>query len=107
MMDHLKEGLHGLIDLELTVAKREHGDTFHSAHEGYGVIREEMDEANTEHKLASNYFDDLMYYIRTNDQRMRLQLLRELKEHAMLAACEYTQVAAMAQKMMESEEGWT
>ena len=45
MMKKLLDGVIVLTAKELALASKDHGDRFHSLHEGYGVIREELDEA--------------------------------------------------------------
>lgn len=106
MMTKLLYGVEKLLDMELTLANKDHGDRFHSLHEGYGVLREELDEAKEERQAVSDAFGDIMYYIRTEKYDELRGCLTEMRHHAVLAACEYIQVAAMCNKMLWGmEEG--
>lgn len=98
-------GVRCLITKELTMARRANGIYFHNAHEGYGVIMEELDEAREEDKRAKDAAESLLYAIRKGNWRRVNGLLNDMERHATLAACEYIQVAAMAQKMRESIGG--
>lgn len=102
MMGKTLHGVRCLVSKELTMARRTNGDAFHSPHEGYGVTMEELDEAREEVKNAQLAAESLLYAIRKDNWRRVNGLLKDLERHAILAACEYIQVAAMARKMRES-----
>lgn len=104
MMKKLLAGVDTLVDLELGLANKDHGDRFHSLHEGYGVIREELDEAKEERQAVGDAFGDVMYYIRTGQYAELRECLVKMNERAQLAACEYIQVAAMCKKLLASME---
>lgn len=104
MMKKLIEGVGALTDQELALANKDHGDHFHSLHEGYGVLREELDEAKEERQAVGDAFGYVMYCIRTEQYDALCDTMADMKRHAMLAACEYIQVAAMCEKMLKSME---
>lgn len=104
MMKKLLDGVIVLTAKELALASKDHGDRFHSLHEGYGVIREELDEAKEERQAVGDAFGDVMYLIRTEQYDMLRECLASMGNHATLAACEYIQVAAMCDKMLKSME---
>lgn len=87
---------------ELAEARKNHGPYFHSPHEGYGVIGEELEEATDECEETQKYFSGLLYSIRVDDHARLTVDLDRLERHAQLAACEFIQVAAMARKMRDS-----
>ena len=45
MMTKLKNEVTKLVDFELEMANKEHGERFNSAHEAYAVMKEEYEEA--------------------------------------------------------------
>ena len=75
---------------------------FHSLHEGYAVILEENQEA--EGALTSmriNLHTLWMHIMKNNDDRA-LEFAGRVREHALDLAVEAVQVAAMAQKLIDS-----
>lgn len=104
MMKKLLNGVELLTAQELMLANKDHDRRFHSLHEGYGVMREELDEAKEERHAVGDAFGDVMYYIRTEQYDELRKCLSDVHHHAQLAACEYIQVAAMAAKMYDSME---
>lgn len=104
MMNKLLPRVRMLVGMELTEARKNNGDYFHSAHEGYGVLMEELDEARYEDKFVKNEAELLLYSIRKDYTGQVIDRLDNIEEHAILAACEYIQVAAMARKMREGLE---
>lgn len=93
-----------LTGLELVEARKNNEYFFHSPHEGYGVISEELDEALEESGRVVSSFSCMLPSIRKDDSTQLVADLIDLEERARLAACEFIQVAAMARKMCESLE---
>lgn len=104
MMAKTLSGVRCLINRELSMARRTHGYYFHSPHEGYGVLMEELDEAREEDKRTKEAAEALLYAIRKGNARRVHGLLKDIEHHATLAAAEYVQVAAMARKMRETAQ---
>lgn len=92
-----------LMFAELELANKQNGHYFHSPHEGYGVIVEEHTEAWDETIDVNGSVDRLLRAIRDNDRNGLIEQTKEIERHALLAACEYIQVAAMARKLRDSE----
>lgn len=103
MMVKLFRSVRGLVKQELNLANRQNGDYFHSAHEAYGVIVEENTEAWDEKINVDAAVDRLLTAIRQDDPKRMVESAKDIERHAMLAASEYIQVAAMARKLRESE----
>lgn len=101
MMKKLMHRVRLLVDLERKQAGKDNGQRFHSVHEGYGVLLEEMMEARLEHEAATNTAGALLMAIHQNGQRRIHGLTSDLEQQATRAAAEYIQVAAMARKMRE------
>lgn len=93
-----------MVAQELELARKDHGEFFHSAHEGYGVLMEELDEASEEAGAVKEYTKPILRSVRLEETRLLINWLELVEKHAALAACEYIQVGAMAAKMRESIE---
>lgn len=78
---------------------KEHG-LFHSQHEGYAVIKEEIEEAAVEMDKINQKLIGLWDSVK-RDEYPNVSILL-IKKHAELLACEAIQIAAMAQKFIES-----
>ena len=77
---------------------------FHSRHEGLGVISEELYEVEEDLKLVETHADALKVSIfRDRDSNYVCEKASKLKAEALRAASELIQVAAMCQKMIDSE----
>ena len=101
MMRKLMHRVGLLVNMEQDLASKTNGPRFHSLHEGYGVIMEELLEANLESENVNDAANSLLGNIHRNNTRRLTGLLTEVASHAKLAAAEYIQVAAMARKMSE------
>lgn len=75
---------------------------FHSNHEGYGVLQEEITEARDEFVEVSGY--DLLRAIMSNDQEDIIEEISTIRRDAQYAAAELIQVIAMCDKFIESQE---
>lgn len=77
---------------------------FHSLHEGYAVIKEEVEEAEEAIKDANFELTAIWGDIKANYHE-HWGSIKALKGYALSAAAEAIQVAAMAQKMLDFLEG--
>lgn len=101
MIDAVLADISAAAERELARAKQEHGDTYHSLHEGYGVMAEEVQEAGEEAEQVDLWLERLLLAIRLDDRVSVLKRLNHVRDNALLAACEYVQVAAVCAKMAE------
>lgn len=92
------KGVRYLVLNELDMANEINGSKFHSSHEAYAVILEEDNELYDEFREIERNLDDYWESV-TKDAEDKGKLL-EIEKHAMMAACEAIQVAAMARKAM-------
>ena len=104
MMDKLLARVREDVEAELAEARKNHGDYFHSMHEGFGVLAEEAQEGADEAKHVGESMRALFYWLRMNDHERVAHILTNIMNNATLAACEYIQVAAMTHKMIASME---
>lgn len=103
-MKLLLNDVRAVADTELGRAQVNHGKHYASPHEGYGVLTEELYEADTEVAHVGVIKTWLLTALHADDREQMLNALEELEERATLAACEYIQVAAVARKMVETLE---
>lgn len=87
---------------ETALAIEENGHYFNSLHEGYAVMLEELDEANTEVGNLINQVELIWYDIKTND--LTIERLEEGIELADKAAAELIQTGAMLKRMKITAE---
>lgn len=82
---------------ELSMANKEF-PMFHSDHEAYGVLDEELNEAVDAAHEAIHSFGDFRYAVFNDDEELKTSAIDSIEKYAVEAACEYIQVAAMARK---------
>ena len=99
-MNAIEDDVRALVDKELAAAN-ERFPQFHSAHEGWAVIKEEMEETEEELAKMKIYLAGAWGNI-TSDVQANSDI-ESLKQRAINAACEAVQVAAMCQKFLEME----
>lgn len=78
---------------------------FHSDHEAWAVLLEEIYELGSESRLVKHHSE----YLKTkvfldSDDKSKLESLDLIYEHAVLAAAEAVQVAAVAKKFIKKKE---
>ena len=74
---------------------------FHSTHEAYAVVKEEIEELENELVAINVLLSEIWQQIRLNQNNK--EIIQQLKRRALFSACEAIQVSAMAQKMIDSE----
>jgi hypothetical protein len=73
---------------------------FNSTHEGYAVIKEEVEESEQELSDVKAQLERVWYFTKLNEDVNKDML--DLKKYALNLAAEAIQVAAMAQKFIDS-----
>ena len=96
MMDKTLKGVRGLVFQELSLARMDNGDFFLDAHQGYGVLAEELDEGNNEAWRADMALNRLLNAIRTNNPGKVRGATYDVERYAIQAAGEYIQAAVCA-----------
>lgn len=76
---------------------------FQSDHEGYAVLKEEVEEAETDLMDIKDILSVLWRYIKRNVEVPKKQQVELVKMCAIELAVEAIQVAAMAQKFIDSK----
>ena len=100
IVNAIENDIRALVDKELAAAN-ERFPQFHSEHEGYAVIKEEVDELKEYTDLINNRMIYLWAKIRFNNSYE--ELVPRIYDDAINAACEAIQVAAMCKKFLEME----
>lgn len=100
-MNAVENQVRELVKVELSAAN-ERFPPFHSAHEGWAVILEEVDELKAEVKQVDEHFCFVWTAIKYDWPSA--EYIKEVYGRAINAACEAIQVAAMCQKFLAMEE---
>ena len=100
-MDAVKSYVEKLVQKELESANQRF-PMFRSDHEGAAVIVDEIEECKQETENLEIQFDVLWSHVKA-DNKMSVITSGRLKLIAINLACEAIQVAAMAQKFIDSQ----
>lgn len=101
-MNYVEKLIPALVDVELREANQNHSP-FHSMHEGYAVLREEIEEAYEVQEDVKRFLVHAWDYIRKDNLEGARYQARHLEEKAIHLAAEAIQVAAMAKKFQALE----
>lgn len=99
-MNAIENQVRELVKVELDAANKRFPQ-FHSAHEGYAVIQEEVDELKEDMDRINGRITSLRARVRFNNSCE--ELVSRVYDDAINAACEAIQVAAMCRKFLEME----
>lgn len=80
-----------------------HGAKYHTEHEGYAVLKEEIEEAEEEVKIINDFFSRLWINIKKNEHFVCE--LKGIKGRAEFLAQEACQVSAVCQKFLNTLQG--
>lgn len=92
-----------LVDVELKTANQRFRP-FASAHEGYAVILEELDEVETEYNLLKVEIRQSMWGRVKNNHKIEDDDILYTLDHAIDLAVEAIQVAAMLKKFQQGQD---
>ena len=105
MMTKLLKEVRPLVEKELEEANKNF-PLFHSKHEAYAVIKEEVEETATNTEDVKNELCFLWSSIKANNNEFIKETFQDLKEDSIRTACEAIQTAAMAQKAIDSMKNY-
>lgn len=103
MSTKIRPAIEKLAEMEKQDANRKF-PLFHSMHEGYAVLLEEVEEAREALTRTEISLSALWAHIRDNNAGRALEFAGRVREHALDLAVEAVQAAAMAQKFIDSAE---
>jgi len=84
---------------ELTNACQVYGSEYHTLHEGYAVLKEEVEETESNLDYVKNLLSDLWKDVKSDDELGVKSLARLIAFGAVQIALEAVQVAAVARKI--------
>ena len=102
-MNAVKQEVEKLVQKELESANQRF-PMFRSDHEGSAVIYKEIEEAESEMRGVNRHFAGAWYSVKINERSRSYQYMNKIKNRAVNLACEAIQVAAMAQKFINSQK---
>lgn len=100
-MEELMRAVSDLVDKEYGWAAKTHGGAAASPHEGYALIKEEIEEADQEMERLKKKLAFLWLNVKNDADDMVQRNFEDMKSMAIAGACELIQVAAMADKGIE------
>ena len=103
-MRHLIAQASEMIDTALKQANEMY-PLFHSLHEGYGVMKEEVEEATGDFDIIVYWYNDYWAATKADDFERARKAAEQMKHIARKAIAELAQVGAMAAKITQSMEG--
>lgn len=98
MMKILLSDVERLVKEEYDRASEQHGERFHSPHEAYAVILEELQEAAHEYENVRDFLKEFWYQTKKDSFLSCEFLAKDIQDFALRAAAEMIQLAAMAHK---------
>ena len=107
MRAKLLKQVENLVNEELQLSM-EKFPLFHSAHEGFAIILEELIELHEELEDSGKIHNSIqrLWSMVRNNSNYKDTAINQIEQHAINAACEAIQVAAMCRKFKESEKRW-
>lgn len=104
MMDHILPGVYALQLQELDTIREKHGAAYHSLHEGFGVLMEEVEEVKEALEDVELATDRLWRITRHDMPHLVYGCANQIAHYAANAAAEAIQVAAVARKIADAYE---
>lgn len=99
-----KEIIEQLAAEELVDANAKHEPKFNSPHEAYAVIKEELEEAETEMRECNNRLAMMWGCVKNDDDENVRKNLEYMKKYAVKTVQELIQVIAMCDKALMIDE---
>ena len=93
-----------LIQAEYKNACEKFGDKYHSLHEGYAVLLEEVEEVKPEITQLLNSFDVFWLWVKRNNQVHKYLCVEDMYKATENAIKELAQVGAVLQKIKNTLE---
>lgn len=93
-----------LIQAEYKNACTQFGDKYHSLHEGYAVLKEEVEEVITEIKFLEKWLDNFWHGIKVNNYSYDLECVEEMLNCVETSIKELAQVGAVLMKIKNTLE---
>lgn len=102
-MSTIKSDVEKLVQKELESANQRF-PMFRSDYEAAAVIYDEIEEAESEIRGVNRHFAGAWYSVKINERSRSYQYMNKIKNRAVNLACKAIQVAAMAEKFIDSQK---
>lgn len=99
-MNVVSDKVEALVRMEYEADCKDHGPLA-SLHEGYAVLKEEVEEAREELKEIKFKLYGFWRYVREDSPAYAQETAKKMEKNAILAACEAIQVAAVCKRIMD------
>lgn len=93
-----------LIQAEYKNACKKFGDKYHSLHEGYAVLLEEVEEVKERITQIDEWLESYWVCVKLNVKDLSKQKLEKIHTNTILAISELAQVGAVLQKIKNTLE---
>ena len=97
-MDHLLPGVEALVELEHKTIVDKYGKGYHSDHEGYAVMLEEVEEATEALREVQQHLACAWQDVREDARKLLGSEILRVEHHAKDLAAEAVQIAAVARR---------
>lgn len=102
-MTRLIKEVKTLVSDEYAVAAQKFGPINHSDHESFAVLAEEVEQLRDEFTLVMDKCEDFWKFVKSNvSGDKKKEVLKAIRNDAIMASCEAIQVAAMAYKAIQT-----
>lgn len=100
----MKKLVEQAIEEETKKAVEKWGPTYNSLHEGYAVLKEEMDEARDEFNKVRNFMYDAWGCVKLNNGNDFIANVNQIRNNARNLALEAVQIAAVCDKILRGKK---
>ena len=102
-MEKLKNSVEKLMEIEVVDSNKKFCPIFHSEHEAYSILKEEVEEAADELEEVQDQLNYMWDGIKRNNSTVyTTEIAKRMKTYAINLSAESIQVAAMCQKFIDS-----
>ena len=101
--EHTEQKINEAVIYELSNACKTYGKEYHSMHEGFAVLLEEVEEAEKELDYIKNHMAMFWDNVKTDDTELAKANVRSVAFDAVQLAKEACQIAAVARKILGEE----
>lgn len=105
MMDHILTSVDALAEMERRRIVSKYGAGYHSLHEGYAVLLEEVEEAEEDMLQVRDALNRAWECVRADNDSTALAFVHRAEIYARELAAEAVQVMAVAQRMRGGAAG--
>lgn len=105
-MNVVSDKVEALVVLEYSADCKDHGPLA-SFHEGYAVLKEEVEETKEELRDIKHNLYGFWRYIREDNFEYALKMADEIEKKAIRAACEAIQVASVCKRILDLQNDVT